>query len=249
MSPETEASSKVSQMLTPGSVVLVGKVHGSTEFPSLVADVARQCTGAGVALHVGLEIPDGEQAALDRFLDASGGRAERDALLEGAFWRRPLRQQDGRSSDAMVDLLETLRWLRRRGATVAVTAIDGTVVTALAPPVDRDRAMAHALTQSIARHAGWPTLVLAGNGHTRTAPEPAPFGYVPMGWYLTQHHDNVISLLGTVRGGSVWTIMDPEGGGGVHAVGQLGLGVGHDGAVPMGFLTPSPPAAQVAPSS
>ncbi|MGH9076203.1 MAG: hypothetical protein ACRDY0_01890 [Acidimicrobiales bacterium] len=146
----------------------------------------------------------------------------------------------------MADLLDSLRHLWPSGNLVAVTAIDPWNGSSLA--TDRDEMMADHLAAAVLRHSPCAVVVLAGAGHTRTAPAPGPFGYTPMGWFLSQLLDDqmledVVSLRAVTSGGTAWNIVDLQTGGGVHPVpgGDLGL-LGHRDVLPVGFVTASPPA-------
>jgi len=120
-------------------LVLVGEIHGSAEIPAafgnLVCHALRRRPRETVL--VGLEIFSSAQSAIDAFLASDGGGPARAALLEHDFWRREY--QDGRSSGAMLALLDALRGYGAGGGTLAVRALD--------PPRfdsanDRDAAMA-----------------------------------------------------------------------------------------------------------
>ncbi|PTL80173.1 hypothetical protein [Vitiosangium sp. GDMCC 1.1324] len=54
-----------------------------------------------------------EQSRLDTYLASRGTPADQDTLLDGDFWRRPY--QDGRSSRAMLELVDQVRALRALG--------------------------------------------------------------------------------------------------------------------------------------
>ncbi len=239
--PLEAAVAKVAGLLRPGRVVLIGEIHGTVELPALVADVANRCVTAGTPIHIGLELPSQDQATLERFLADPDREAAGDRLLKGGFWRRPPQYQDGRSSVAMADLLESLRHLSLSDNKVAVTAIDAW--DGRSHGTDRDEMMADHLVSAVQRHSACATVVLAGNGHTRTAAGPGPFGYTPMGWRITGLLDDVISLRVVTSGGTAWNIVDPHTGAGVHPVpgGDL-RPLGHHDVLLVGPVTASPPA-------
>ena len=65
-------------------MIFFGEMHGSVEAPELVGRVA--CASAlREATALGLEIPTGEQAAIDRYLASDGSDAARSELLSGDF--------------------------------------------------------------------------------------------------------------------------------------------------------------------
>jgi hypothetical protein len=101
--------------------VLVGEAHGPEEIPALVGHLAAMRVEAAPLL-VALELPQTEQPALDAWLDSDGGKDARARLLGRPFWQR--NRQDGRSSSAMLDLLERLRALRAGGRPLTLLAYD-----------------------------------------------------------------------------------------------------------------------------
>jgi hypothetical protein len=137
--------------LAPGRIVWFGELHGTEESPRFVGDVVAQTVAAGHRVQLGLEIATAEQPALDRFA-VDGDRA---ALVAGAFWHG----QDGRSSPAMVALIERARTLR---ASVSIVAFDARTQT---DDGDPERAMADAVMR--ARDPGAVFIGLSGNIHSR----------------------------------------------------------------------------------
>jgi hypothetical protein len=138
--------------VTPGEVVWFGEMHGTEESPRFVGDVV--CYAArGYHVQLALEIPQEEQMRIHRYLMDG----QRDALLAGAFWGG----SDGRSSEAMVGLLDRVREMRKSGGRIEVVAYD-------VHEVDRDRAMAQAVMA--ARNPGAVFVGLSGNVHSRKTP-------------------------------------------------------------------------------
>jgi hypothetical protein len=126
--------------VNPGELVWFGEMHGTEESPRFVGDVV--CYAArGYHVQLGLEIP----------------QEERDALLAGPFWAG----SDGRSSDAMVGLLDRVREMRKSGGRIEVVAYD-------VHDLDRDRGMAQAVIA--ARNPGAVFVGLSGNVHSRKTP-------------------------------------------------------------------------------
>lgn len=146
-------------VLKPGAHLLLGETHGTREIPRVVADLA--CAAAKLGpLRVGLEIAAVEQARIDAFI-ASAGTAEDRARLhdQSDFWNGAY--QDGRRSEAVLALLESLRALRQNGADVRVIAYDGD------PGNDRDAAMATMLERAFKAEPHATFLMLSGNLHAR----------------------------------------------------------------------------------
>ena len=102
-------------------ILLIGEMHGTNEAPALVGQLACQLARR-VSVRVGLEIPTEEAHAVSRYLASAGGAEEESALLAGRFWTSPV--QDGRSSVAMLGLLEALRRNRIEGKHIDVFLFD-----------------------------------------------------------------------------------------------------------------------------
>ncbi len=162
-------------LLEAGSVVLLGELHGTAEAPAALGRLACAALALSAEVTVALEIPEVEQAAIDRYL---AGTMDLETLAGGPFWTRSY--QDGRSSLAMLELLETLGSLRSDHASLRVAAIDRPD-----PPQDRDRAMAERIASLAAARSDGIVLALTGNLHTRLSPG-TPFDprHEPMGYLL-----------------------------------------------------------------
>ncbi|HSD88743.1 MAG TPA: hypothetical protein VLB44_14545 [Kofleriaceae bacterium] len=174
-------------LLEPGHIVWFGEMHGTEESPRFVGDVVEQAAAAAATsrhrVQLGLEIAADEQAAIDRYL----GDGDRRALIEGPFWHG----QDGRSTPAMVALIERVRTLR---ATVSIVAFDARA------DGDPDRAMADAVMR--ARDPEALFIGLSGNIHSRRTRwndiTPLVAHLVAAGLPVTTY--NVVSAGGTFWG-------------------------------------------------
>ena len=161
-------------MPRPG-ILLVGEIHGTVEGPALIGRLACAAAKGGEPITIALEIPEKEQASIDRYMNGSGSAAERLSLLNGSFWQRS--SQDGRSSTAMLDLIERLRTIRSRHPKLRVATIEQRI------DGSRDVGMA---TWIRATHDQGSTALIAllGNGHASKAkgslrrPEYEPAGYL-----------------------------------------------------------------------
>ena len=149
--PRLECKRPIQINAEAGSVWWFGEMHGTQESPAFIGDLACAIAQGDHHVQVGLEIWASEQNAIDSFMQ-NGDRAR---LLKGPFWA----QHDGRSSVAMVDLLDRVRWLKRAGALVDVVAYD------ITDKPDRDQAMAIKVLS--ARDAKGVFVGLSGNIHSR----------------------------------------------------------------------------------
>jgi hypothetical protein len=238
----------VDQLLAPGIVVLVGEVHGTAQSPAFVSALACNAIGAGFPVTVALEIPVDEAGRVDAFLASGGAEADRAALIAGPFWAPSA--ADGRSSIAMVDLIDDLRVARAAAMSIAVALLDSSVS-------DRDAAMAARVADAAAADPDGIVIALTGNVHTRVQPDPAADpAVVPMGQLVTGllGADRVVALDVTHAGGSAWVCTDAcgettlQGGGPPDSAFRLSLHLddassGFHGEYSVGPLTASPPAA------
>jgi hypothetical protein len=188
------------EVLTPGAVVLLGELHGTREIPALVGALACHAGSAGAPVLVALEVPREEQRAVDAYLESDGGEDARGALLEGTFWRRPY--QDGRSSEAMLALLERVRaWRQRDGLAVSVLALDvpGQGNT-------RSAGLARRLSWARAREPGRTVLALVGNVQARVARGAGwDEALGTLGGHLARAGVPVRALDARFSGGTAWT--------------------------------------------
>ena len=180
------------------SLLLAGEVHGTSEAPALIGDLACARAKSENAVVVALEVPIEEQARLDRFLTSDGADADQAALLKGRFWTR--QPQDGRSSTAMLKLLHRLRTLRAEGARISVLAVDDGMAGS------RDAGMAMRIR---AAHSEDTTVIaLLGNVHAsrekgrRGAPD-----YEPAGYLLSDRNPHSVYVRGPA--GTAWVCV-PE---------------------------------------
>lgn len=152
--------------------VMVGEMHGTTEVPALVADLAERwartptASGKPQTVVVALEYPQSETAELNAYVDSDGGAAAKRRLLDSQFWSREY--QDGRSSQAMFALIDALRNQKQRGQHIVVAAFDMNAAQSAARQ-DRDHAMAGNLRAIVQANPGARILVLTGNLHARQA--------------------------------------------------------------------------------
>ena len=180
--------------LKAGAILWFGEMHGTEESPRFVGDVA--CAAAKVArVQVGLEIWHDEQPRFDAYLASKGTAADRDALIGGRFWQ----QADGRSSQAVVALVERVRVLRNAGAKIDFVLFDD-------PIANRDEAMAKLVMKLRDDKAIF--VALSGNVHSRkkkgTEWDP---NLVPTVAHLVEAKLPVTTFNVSSRGGTMWACM------------------------------------------
>jgi hypothetical protein len=178
-----------------GSTILVGEVHGSAEIPQLLWSMACSFSHAGAPTVVGMEIPAEEQPRIDAYLASSGSAAARQRLLDGAFWKSEFK--DGRSSEAVLGLIEHVRAARRSGV-----PIDFQAVVDHTPNGAYDADIARGIDRVRRRDPDAVMIVSAGNNHTRVDSAGAAGGI------LRQRGITFTSLDVVTGGGTVWSCGD-----------------------------------------
>jgi hypothetical protein len=152
-----------------GRLLIVGEIHGGRETPDLVAalltDIAQ-----GQPVRLGLEMPASEQASLQAYLHSSGSTQDKASLLQAPFWKG----RDGRSSNAMFQLIESARALRKAGRDVDIFPMepvygDQTTVTRQGGFMHvKEAGMAEAIRGALHGDRSRPFVVaLMGNVHAR----------------------------------------------------------------------------------
>ncbi len=187
-------------LLEPGSILLLGEMHGTKESPHFLYNAACLALQQGTSVTVGLEIPRSERTYVDAFLDSSGDSLAVDRLLQGPIWQRAY--QDGRASQAMLDLLEGIRRYRADGLPIRALLIDDPTI-----PSKRDSAMATHIHGAVLDAPDDVFLVLTGNVHNRmTRGTRWNAAYEPMGYQLrgTLGSTAITSLNVAHQGGEAW---------------------------------------------
>lgn len=188
-------------LAAPGGVILFGEIHGVKELPWFFGETVCSTAKAGVPVAVGLEIPESEQASVDAFLHSSGRPGDSERLLQGAFWTR--QDQDGRASQARLDLLDRLRRLSASGLPIRVFLFDP---IAYGSAAERDRGMASRIAGEARDHSDELVLALVGDVHAWTTKgSPWDKEFVPMGWYLKDSGVKFCSLGRSTPAGTAWT--------------------------------------------
>jgi hypothetical protein len=199
-------------VLSPKHLVLFGEIHGTAEAPAVFSSAVCRALEQGHEVSVGLEFNRDQAEALRIYLASEGNKAVVEGLLHSPFWSRAM--QDGRSSVAMLDMVEHLRQLQHRYPTLSVFVLYEQIDSAAAGATP-DEIMANRVRLERVRRPQALMLVLVGNYHTRLRSEgtetPAPPNArnapKPMGGLLADL--SPLSILLQPNGGSAW-ICTPE---------------------------------------
>jgi len=236
-------------------VVVLGEIHGTEEVPAFVAALVCHGLRAGKSVTVGFELVEAEASRFSAFLGSGGSSADRDALLAGPVWQATGTAQYGATSKAMLELLESLRVLRRGGHAITFALFNRTDGSSAQ---DRERKMAESLGALIDHATTDLFVVLTGNLHSRVARGTSwDRDYQPMAYLLSQARPglDLVALDLSHAGGDAW-LCDPEGVCGIRPLSSRGTGEavsvelhdqvqphGHHGRYHVGTIHGSPPAA------
>ncbi len=234
--------------------ILLNEIHGNVEMPRFTAALVCSLLRAGRSVVLALERQGEEQVNLNRYIDSDGGPADREALLRARGWHQ--RCPDGRMSEAMLDLIENMRLLRRAGQRVGLLAfskndnldVPMTVAeNAHLTPADNvlvsriyDRAMADNLMFSGILYRGYTFVALTGHAYTNRG-YPGDPDFMPMGALLSAQTPTFIIGFDS-PGGTSWRA-------GPGSCGPLRIDAGKlfkddtkiDAVVRLDGLTASPP--------
>ena len=177
-------------------MIVFGEVHGTNEVPELVTAVTYELAKEGARILMALEVLDLLNGELADFV---AGTTSVDRFLAGeVFWNRPFARQDGRSSRAMLRLLQDVREYRNRGLMIDPRGIDSVVRSAR----DREASMALNLRTLVANLPYDHVVVLTGRRHARRTPRFLGFGPRPMASHF--HRGELLLVRISFRGGSSW---------------------------------------------
>lgn len=179
--------------------LVVGELHGTAQTPAIFADLVCLAGKQRGKIIVGVEFPVSDQPLIDAFMASNDFEAARAELLKSWVWAA---NEDGRSSIAMLAMLERLRGYVRSGLVRRVVAIQ---------PIDSmnneeyELRMAQPLLDA-QQQDGILTLFLVGNAHARLI--KSKFGtkpYWPMAYWLPEKQ--TVTLDTVSNGGSSWNCM------------------------------------------
>lgn len=143
--------------LPSGKLLLLGEMHGTVESPRIAGVIACHRAKSGPTA-LGLEVPVTEQPSINTYLRSKGDHQAQQTLLAGPFWQR---SKDGRSSEAMLGLIEYARQLKSAGLPLSVFAFDSQINF----PSDRNTLLASTIRQYHLKHPGESIVALMGSAH------------------------------------------------------------------------------------
>jgi hypothetical protein len=190
--------------------MLMGEVHGTVEAPAAFGAAVCHALRQGRAVSVGLELYRDQVEPLAAYLASDGGNPAIAQLLRSSFWTRTA--QDGRSSAAMLALVERLRAMRQHYPDLVVFILEDEAGMPSAPAgLARDQTMAARVRAEHGHRPQALILTLSGNVHNRLNVTPSIPGRhaiaTPMGVLLTDLSPR--SVLLEPSGGTAW-VCAPE---------------------------------------
>jgi len=188
--------SGVAPFLKSGQVILLGEIHGTEEGPAFVEQIACNALGKNLRVTIGLELPQSDQLHVDEYLNSNGSIEARRTFLSLNFWSRDY--QDGRASQSIFQLIESVRSARENGERVDIAFLDDEGSS------NRDLVMANRLLEDIKSYPNNFFVALTGNLHNIISE-----GSGRMGSYVVNQlgKNKVTSLKQSYPGGSAWVCL------------------------------------------
>lgn len=226
--------------------ILFGELHGTSESPAIFSEIVCLAVTLGKKVLVGLEFPESARTAFQAFLISKGSIEDENRFLTDSYWVQPKNVSDGRTSDAMLNMVKRLRLLREAGYDLSITTFQRQIMAGQESQTPYEKGLAASLIESKMSDSFDLVIVLVGNVHASKAVGRLPFE--PMAMHLPK--ESTLSLNMKYSGGSTWACM-PECG--VHSIarpaeeliGQITLddqlSAGYDGILNLGSITASPP--------
>lgn len=201
----------------------------------VIAAAARKPVG------VGFEWPVALQPIIE---DVARQHASRDTcrqhLMAASEWKKFADYKDGRSSEAMIDVICELA---SQGDSIHVS-----VFFFDTEKPERNETMAQAIARRIRSRKYAMTLILTGNIHANRAPHvPGRSSIQPMGWFLSKQGFGVHSFDTRYNDGETWACIGTCGvhhliGNAMREGKPVPPSEGYDDTLFLGPITASPPA-------
>ena len=182
--------------------LFVGETHGTAETPAIFGDLVCAASLERKVV-VAIEQNPDEQPAIDAYLASDGGDVARATFLRARIWTNRLK--DGRSSQAMLALIERLRLLKASGRIAGVRGFQALGDERAGENYDAriNRGMADQLTRIAADNPSALVIVLTGSVHA--SKDSIDFGggaIVPAAARLPAAR--TVSILAEGDGGTAW---------------------------------------------
>jgi len=184
--------------------VFFGEIHGTAEIPQLFGDAVCHAS-RNRSVTVALELPSKGQDAFDVFIKSDGSPSAVAALLASPAWPHT---RDGRSSRAVLGLIERVRTLRASGARLRLVGFEPQRPAGFGQHY-RALGMASALAVAAYVDPGALVLVLTGNTHSDREPPSHQRPFATAASLLPP--SETLSVINRATGGSTWSYSDGVG--------------------------------------
>lgn len=180
--------------------IVVGELHGTSEAPAAFADLVCEALNRG-PVTVALEYPVEMQSVFDAFMAEPDETAARTLLL--TYEHGPFRYHDGRGSEAMMAMLQSLRVMQQQGGDLHLLASvpDSPRVPGFTQSHDElDRA--HLWSAKARAEPARRMMIFVGTVHAEKARRVGS----PLGLPAAAHFrpEEVLSLFVAQQGGEAW---------------------------------------------
>jgi len=152
----------------PERVIVIGELHGTEEGPRAVGEIACAAAKQGPVV-VALELEDTLQPTLEAFISQSDEASALATLIDSSLLNRA--RQDGRTSKALLALLQKVRMLKASGRDISVHLFQPSMTRGQ----ELDQAwyelnMGQLLSEARQNRPDARVIGLAGNIHARKTP-------------------------------------------------------------------------------
>ena len=187
-------------------IIIVGEIHGMKEPPELAAALICHSLNMEYKTTLALEIDD-RKGAHQTFVESNGSDEDIKTYFRDETWTTPF--VDGRSSQAMFDLIDYARSISRKNTNLDLNWFR-TIDYSVMPKEDRsaknqnlEKQMADAILSGIEQSGAEKTIVLVGNLHART--DRANRGDVVYDYMAKHLVGHGLMTLDTIHtGGTAW---------------------------------------------
>lgn len=234
--------------------LVIGELHGTRETPRVFGElVCSATTEAKKRVLVALEFPETARAAFEAYVASKGTDEDRSKFLVESGVMARSQFPDGRTSEAMLRMVERLRMLRGAGRQVFVTTFQRPISTPSESQTPYEIDLADSLRKAFDSGNYDLAMVLVGNAHARrvtVTPGGGQLPFDPMATHLPS--ESTLTLNAVTGAGEAWNCQST--GCGVHRRESQSMGgtssivlddkllPGYDGVIGIGPITASLPA-------
>jgi hypothetical protein len=185
--------------------LIVGELHGTQEIPAAFGELVCFVAAAGNSVLVGLEFQESARSSFEQFVESSGTQTDRASFLQDSGWLVDAQQYpDGRTSEAMLKLVDRLRELRAAGLGIDVTTFIRPRQAVSDSQTPYEIGLADSLKEAEQSSEYDLIIALVGNIHARkvTFDAEGVALFDPMAMHMPT--ETTLTLLATSNGGEAW---------------------------------------------